>query len=340
MVFFLARQLTRSIAGMRVFEECLFLIGDSWNGKDTLIALMLSVLGDGTDKDGYLVPLDGSHFAQRARDPNSPCPALSVLQRARFVPIGELREDQHFNNEELKRLTEGHGTKIVSHGKYRDPTSWHPSFLMVFHANFMPRQLALDDKAIQRRLSIVQFPLRFVPKLSEPPVGNERLQDPTIKHNIVKFRDHMIFMALMLYPGLTRVKATRIQPIPSAVANAPKDYVEMQEAAASVDGLAAEFVGQLVAWRCEGKPTSREQIRRAFMDFAATKGKSVPTLGRAHALLTGAGSRLADSPAIIHNAGATHGLLAPLLRVFHHLVRRDAGSRYCRSLCSPRASRP
>ncbi len=43
----LLRQIVRALAGVRSLEEFVYLVGDSWNGKDTLVALMLQALGDG-----------------------------------------------------------------------------------------------------------------------------------------------------------------------------------------------------------------------------------------------------------------------------------------------------
>ena len=290
----LLRQMARALGGVRTLEEFVYLVGDSWNGKDTLVALMLQTLGDGVGGTGYVVPLDGKFFAT-AHDPNLPSPALDVLQGARFVPVGELRDDLVFDNEELKRLTECQGTMVVTHGKNRDPRAWHPCFLIRLHANLMVR-LNFSDKAILRRLSIYQFPLRFVPEQSDPPIGNERLQDPTIKVRIDQFASHLLFVAMLLSPSIKANRSTRLMPTPPAVRYAVYDYVPPV-----VDGMHGEpprtpehaaktFVAEMMKqYQAGDRLTTRDEVKKAFMLYCVEKHVAgVLTAGKANGFLVSA----------------------------------------------------
>jgi hypothetical protein len=248
-----------------------------------------------TGGTGYVAPLDGKFFST-SHDPNLPSPVLDILKGARFVPVGELREDLFFDNEEVKKLTESQGTMIVTHGKNKDPRAWHPNFLLCLHANFMAK-LNFLDKAILRRLSIYQFPLRFVPEYSNPPVGNERLQDPTIKTRIDQFVSHLLFVAMHLFPGIRSNRSTRLMPIPPAVRHAVHDYlppvVEMNdgEPPLTAERAAEMFVAEMMKEYQEGDTlTTRDEVKKAFMRYCAGQHiAGVRTTGTANTFLVQAG---------------------------------------------------
>ena len=226
LAFFLLRQLTRSGAGIRTFEEFLYTVGSASNGKDTIIALMNAALGVGPH--GYAYPLTADYFVAGAkRSVDGPSPLLAALEGKRFAPVTEPRQGCPLDTAMLKRVTEQLGTPIVTHGKFKDPKAWLPEFLLFFACNGLPP--FEGDGGIRRRFTLLHFPLSFVPVLSVPPRANERVGNNAVKAQVRAHVPELLLWFRKLFPGLAAATGSRILPIPELVQEALDDVPELQE---------------------------------------------------------------------------------------------------------------
>ena len=283
MAFWHLRQSVRAVAGLSGFEELLFLVDSRGsNGKSTWLQLLKAILGV---EGGYFATLDyekhfiGSGMAQK----NVNNPDIAALVGARIVSVNESPEsskggDRKFNTTLAKKIGSSGDDPINASAKYKDPASFQPQCTLVFCTNNEP-EFPPNDGGFRSRVSYVNMPFQWV---QNPKGPGERQIDPEMKERLVKtMRFEFLFWARHLVPGLVHPKGRIVTPRPAKV----QEDVAVQFAASAVAAslttythVSASELGRrfaeerLKVWdRQEGAPSSRQEIKEAFLQWCAEK---------------------------------------------------------------------
>ena len=278
--FWLLRQSVRAVAGLAGYEEVLFLVDPRGsNGKGTLLALMMAILGTG---GGYYGTLDyekhfiGSGMAQKCINN----PDIAAFAGVRFVAINESPDstasEQPLNTTLIKKLAGG-DDPIVAMAKYKDPTAFRPQCLLMFCTNNEP-PFPAKDGGFRSRVGYVNMPFEWV---REPSAPGQRKIDVSVKERVVKtLPPEFMFWAGHLIPGLVRPQARVITPRPGKV----EEDVAVQFGAAAAHShsiqslLSPADVGRrfaderLRAWDSGTAPSSRQEIKEEFVRWCARNG--------------------------------------------------------------------
>jgi putative DNA primase/helicase len=131
-------------------EKVVFLLhGPRDNGKSTLLALFLKLLGP------YAVLLQIESLMARQQESNNAQADLADLKGARFVMTSETEDGQRLAEGKLKRITQGTG-RIKAVRKYENPIEFDETHKLWIDCNFLP-VLRGHDEAIWRRLKTIPF---------------------------------------------------------------------------------------------------------------------------------------------------------------------------------------
>lgn len=167
LIAFLQRVLGYGITGIVRDHAFLLFYGDQGrNGKDTLMSLMYSIMGDtigAIQKDVLLATGKGAQ-------PGAAKPHLIRLQGKRIAWASEPEKGERFSIGQVKDLTGG--GMIVARSPYdKHDTAFMPSHLLLLLTNHKPHADA-GDNAFWKRLFPIVFNMQFVDK---PRKKNERL---------------------------------------------------------------------------------------------------------------------------------------------------------------------
>jgi putative DNA primase/helicase len=131
-------------------EKLIFLLhGPRDNGKSTLLALVLTLLGP------YAVLLQIESLMARQQESTNAQADLADLKGARFVMTSETEDGQRLAEGKLKRITQGTG-RIKAVRKYENPIEFNETHKLWLDCNFLP-VLRGHDEAIWRRLRTIPF---------------------------------------------------------------------------------------------------------------------------------------------------------------------------------------
>jgi len=149
LMLFLQRAFGYSLTGLTIEKAVFLLYGPHDNGKSTLLALFLKLLGP------YAVLLQIESLMVRQQESNNSQADLADLKGARFVMTSETEDGQRLAEGKLKRITQGTG-KIKAARKFENPITFAESHKMWMDCNFLP-VLRGTDEAIWRRLRTIPF---------------------------------------------------------------------------------------------------------------------------------------------------------------------------------------
>jgi putative DNA primase/helicase len=158
---YLQRALGYSLTGHTIEKVVLLLHGKGDNGKTTLLALFLGLLGEYAAllQMETLITRQGSYDANTLAD-------LADLRGARFVMTSETEEGQRLSTGRLKRITQGMG-RIKATRKYENPIEFRETHKLWIDANHLPA-IQETDNAIWNRLHPVPFRVRFAKERQDP----------------------------------------------------------------------------------------------------------------------------------------------------------------------------
>ena len=169
MVDYMQALLGASITGERL-EVYVCFVGAGANGKGVTVGWLRHVLGPYYhEADPYIFFGDKSHH-------NGPTPALAELDRKRLAVVDESNPKDELNIAIVKRVT---GTDVIAcRAMYQDPKQMQVTHTQILLTNNLPK-FDVDDQALERRIVVVPFSLRFV---KEPIPGDrsQRVADPTL----------------------------------------------------------------------------------------------------------------------------------------------------------------
>lgn len=156
LIRFLHRAFGYGLTGLCTVHIFLMLFGDEGrNGKDTLMKVILKVLGDTVGAVSNDVMISGGKFVT----PGAAKPHLVSLQGKRIAWASETDRGARFDIGQVKFLTGG-GT-IPTRQLYGKDYTFEPSHLLVLLTNNKPHADA-KDKAFWERICPITFNVRFV----------------------------------------------------------------------------------------------------------------------------------------------------------------------------------
>jgi putative DNA primase/helicase len=156
LMLYLQRAFGYSLTGV-TSEKVVFLVhGPHDNGKSTLLALFLKLLGP------YAVLLQIESLMTRQQESNNTQADLADLKGARFVMTSETEEGQRLAEGKLKRITQGTG-RIKAARKFENPIEFPESHKLWLDCNFLPVIRGYDE-AIWRRLRTIPLSMVIPPE--------------------------------------------------------------------------------------------------------------------------------------------------------------------------------
>jgi putative DNA primase/helicase len=156
MIEFLKRALGYSLTGV-TSEKVIFLLhGPHDNGKTTLLATFLKLVGP------YGVLLQIESLMARQHESNNSQADLADLKGARFAMTSETEDGQRLAEGKLKRITQGVG-RIKAARKFENPIEFDESHKLWLDCNFLP-VLRGHDEATWRRLRTIPFEVIIPPE--------------------------------------------------------------------------------------------------------------------------------------------------------------------------------
>jgi hypothetical protein len=184
------------------------------NGKGTIVALLMSVLG--IHASGLYQPLV---FENLACVKSGNTPELAKCEGERQVTVNEAFSSGHkhmvLDPTWIKKLI-SLDDPVATTGKYMDPSIWKPQCLLLIAANSAPR-FPSEDGGCKSRLAFLTMPFKFVdePKDDTERVGDSRVQLIFIPACVPEF----LHWAPVLVQGMVRLKKGRnLLPRPSKIA--------------------------------------------------------------------------------------------------------------------------
>jgi len=199
----------------RSFESLNIHTGSGRNGKGVLTTILKGVLGD------YFLTTDNTFLTTvfKSGQANS---TLAQSRGVRFLLVTEPDNgttDCSLNIDFVKLMTGG--DEISARDLYAKATTFKPFFSLLLQCNQKPK-LNKIDKAIEERLKIVHYPIKFVDSPTHP---EERQKDNNLKdliNDVLYIKEFM----LMLLEMANENKNIKFIELPEEVKNQNKEYLE------------------------------------------------------------------------------------------------------------------
>lgn len=178
--------------------------GNGANGKSTLVAAIMSALGD----HAVVVP-------ERVllSNPSDHPTELTTLRGARLALIEETPEARHLN---VKRLKDVVGTPTMVARRIRqDNVTWQASHSLFLTSNYRPR-VNETDHGTWRRLALVSFPFTFRRPGEALATDRDRTGDPRLRERLRagRQRQHEAVLAWVVAGARRWYDADQILPPP------------------------------------------------------------------------------------------------------------------------------
>ena len=216
MVDYMQALLGAAMTGERL-EVYICFVGAGANGKGVTVGWLRHVLGPYyIEADPYIFFGDKSHH-------NGPTPALAELERKRLAVVDESNPKDELNLAIVKRVT---GTDVIScRHLFQDPKQMQVTHTQILLTNNLPK-FDVDDQALERRIVVVPFNLRFV-KDADYDEANPQLRraDPSLAR-FLEGDSPSEQLLVWLVKGAARFYAAghRLPPKPAAVKEAERGY--------------------------------------------------------------------------------------------------------------------
>ena len=212
---YLLRIYATCLYGRNKFEEFYVLTGSGRNGKGVISDLIKNVFGE------YYHAIDNSLITKKSDKKDAPCPALVDSRSKRILMATEPESTDSLQVGLIKMLTGG--DDVCARALYsKDIVKFVAQFKPFLQVNVIPA-LNKIDKAIMKRLKIIEFPHVYVPadEVSQP---YHRVVDPDIKETHCKspaWRDEFM---LMLMEKWAEVRIMKSLPTPQSVKDRNEEY--------------------------------------------------------------------------------------------------------------------
>ena len=241
------KHLATNLLGGNTAQKFHILTGSGSNGKSMITNLTSTALGD----YGCTVPI--SLFTQRRKGSGSAAPEVIRLKGRRFVTMQEPDEAIALNTGLMKEITSGEN--MYARDLFKSGTEFEVQAKFHLACNDKPK-INTTDGGTWRRLVVINFLSKFVPKPSEP---NEFPMDETIQFKVKSKLWATPFLSYLVHL-LKEEKGIRKLVAPPKVLEYTSEYQNDN------DGI-AKFISEKISLLVEGDEITqidKTTLRRVF----------------------------------------------------------------------------
>lgn len=241
------KHLATNLLGGNTAQKFHVLTGSGSNGKSMITNLTSTALGD------YACTVPISLFTQRRKGSGSAAPEVIRLKGRRFVTMQEPDEAIALNTGLMKEITSGEN--MYARDLFKSGTEFEVQAKFHLACNDKPK-INTTDGGTWRRLVVINFLSKFVPKPSEP---NEFPMDETIQFKVKSKLWATPFLSYLVHL-LKEEKGIRKLVAPPKVLEYTSEYQNDN------DGI-AKFISEKISLLVEGDEITqvdKTMLRRVF----------------------------------------------------------------------------
>ena len=241
------KHLATNLLGGNTAQKFHILTGSGSNGKSMITNLTATCLGD------YACTVPISLFTQRRKGSGSAAPEVIRLKGRRFVTMQEPDEAIALNTGLMKEITSGEN--MYARDLFKSGTEFEVQAKFHLACNDKPK-INTTDGGTWRRLVVINFLSKFVPKPSEP---NEFPMDETIQFKVKSKLWATPFLSYLVHL-LKEEKGIRKLIAPPKVLEYTSEYQNDN------DGI-AKFISEKISLLVEGdeiQQIDKTTLRRVF----------------------------------------------------------------------------
>ena len=179
--------LSSCLSGKNWFEKFFVLTGTGANGKSKLLEFINNCFGD------YFHQMNVSALCSKRAASNQADPELALLRAKRIVIFQE--PTLKMNQINVGKLKEWTNNNIQTRELYKSPIKFKAQAKWFLICNDIP-EVPSDDEGTWRRLTIINFPSKFVDKHNISGREYEYVKDPNIGNHLDELKD--TFMSLLI----------------------------------------------------------------------------------------------------------------------------------------------
>ena len=138
-----------ALTGVTTEEQLFFLYGLGWNGKNTLLDVIVHILGD------YAINIDSKTLLTSDTQTSTTDYEVARLKGARLVTSSEPEKGKTLNDARVKTVTNS-CAKITARKLYQEPFDFLPTHKLFFSANFRP-YVKDNSNGTWRRIRLIPF---------------------------------------------------------------------------------------------------------------------------------------------------------------------------------------
>tara|TARA_Y100000389_G_C17458382_1_gene519781 strand:+ start:122 stop:3016 length:2895 start_codon:yes stop_codon:yes gene_type:complete len=191
--------LSSCLSGKLWFEKFFVLCGSGSNGKSRLIEFINSCFGE------YFHQMNVQALCSKRAASTAADPELALLRGKRIVTFQEPSKDETMNVGKLKEWTGG--DSIQTRELYKGPIKFKPQAKWFLICNDIP-QVPSDDDGTWRRLTIINFPSKFLPRHKFTGRGYEFEGDPNIGETLDSLKSAFIWLLIQYYSKFKNLMKT------------------------------------------------------------------------------------------------------------------------------------
>ena len=191
--------LSSCLSGKQWFEKFFVLTGSGSNGKSKLIDLIQNSLGD------YYHQMNVSALCSKRGASNAADPELAMLRGRRFVAFQEPSKDEPINVGKLKEWTGG--DTIQCRELYKGPIKFKSQAKWFLICNDIP-DVPSDDDGTWRRLTVINFPSKFIPKSEMTGRDYEYERDNNMNEKLECLKEPFMWLLLDYYKSFQKLMKT------------------------------------------------------------------------------------------------------------------------------------
>jgi P4 family phage/plasmid primase-like protien len=254
--------------------------GSGGNGKSILFEFLEHVMGNYTEKVATTV------FTSKSSGPDAATAGLANIKGKRFISCEETEEGSTLNIAKVKEFTGGN--KIITRALYKEKIEFKPQAHWFLVCNNKPKlpTSACQDGGTWRRITVVNFPAKFVDNVDDPEYDDARpyvyKKDHKIKEKLENASEiWMSYMLNVVYPeykktGLQEPEEIRFSTMNYRASNDVFQQYITERIEAHPDGHLkfSELWADFKDWHKDAGVSSERPEQRVFKDYFEKRLKS------------------------------------------------------------------
>jgi P4 family phage/plasmid primase-like protien len=215
---YLLKVLSSCLFGGNRWEEFYCFTGTGGNGKGVICDLLKTVFGN------YYISVDSSLFTKPSDKKDQPVPALVEARTKNIMMTTEPESDDRIQGGMIKKMTGGDAVEARTLNS-KHIFKYVPKYKVILQMNNIPKMTKIDG-GIQRRMRIINFPFKFLPKEKITDNTIHKLGDPDVKNikcKSIEWRDEFLLMLTEIYKTIKDDKSLIAPDSVNAITN---DYID------------------------------------------------------------------------------------------------------------------